>query len=108
MVLDTWTHLSLKAGASASGDSNLAGFKSWIAMVVNKWTIICVLVYVFELFLWFWFLSMVPLSQAILVACFDIFLIALGGRIFFKEHLSSNRIMAISLVAAGVALVGWA
>lgn len=108
MVLDTSAHLSLKVGATAGGDEKLAGVKDWIAMVANRWIVLGVSTYAFKLFFWFWFLSVVPLSQAILVACFDIFLIALGGRLLFKEDISLIRAVAISFVAAGVALVGWA
>ena len=107
MVFDTGAHLCLKIGAITGGDQDAHGIKAWISMICNKWVALGVFTYVFQLFSWFWFLSVVPLSQAMLVACFDIFLIALGGKLLFKEQLGTTRIAAVSLIAAGVALVGW-
>jgi drug/metabolite transporter (DMT)-like permease len=108
MVFDTCAHLCLKAGAVADGGGDVQGIKAWISMISNKWIALGIFTYVFQLFSWFWFLSVVPLSQAMLLACFDIFLIALGGKFLFKEHMSAKRVAAISLIAVGVALVGWA
>lgn len=107
MVFDTTAHLCLKAGATADSDDNHQGIKALLATIKNKWMVLGVFTFVFQLISWFWFLSLVPLSQAMLVACFDIFLIAIGGKLLFKERIGTHRAVAISLIAAGVALVGW-
>jgi multidrug transporter EmrE-like cation transporter len=41
-----------------------------------------------------------------MVACIDILLVMLGGRIFFGEQITGARMLAISLIAVGVLLVG--
>jgi multidrug transporter EmrE-like cation transporter len=33
--------------------------------------------------------------------------VMLGGRLFFRERITPPRAIAIALIAAGVALVGW-
>jgi len=49
----------------------------------------------------------VPLWQGVMVACIDILMVMLGGRIFFGERITPPRVAAISLIAIGVLLVGW-
>ena len=62
--------------------------------------------YVFEFFMWLAFLSLVPLWQGVMVACVDILMVMVGGRIFFGELITAPRVAAISLIAIGVLLVG--
>jgi drug/metabolite transporter (DMT)-like permease len=63
-------------------------------------------IYVFEFLMWLAFLSVVPLWQGVMVACIDILMVMLGGRIFFREKITRPRVLAISLIAIGVLLVG--
>jgi drug/metabolite transporter (DMT)-like permease len=62
--------------------------------------------YVLEFFLWLAFISLVPLWQGVMVASIDILLVMLGGRIFFAEQITPQRLLAISLIAVGVLMVG--
>lgn len=62
--------------------------------------------YVFEFFVWLAFLSVVPLWQGVMVACIDILLVMIGGRVFFGEHITPPRVSAIFLIAVGVLMVG--
>ncbi len=104
LVFDTFGQLSLKAAAGADGH----GLEHWKAMIKDKWIYLGVGAYVIEFFVWLAFLSMVPLSQGVLVGSVNILTVIIGGRIFFKEALTPKRIVASIMVAAGVALVGWA
>ena len=63
-------------------------------------------IYVFEFFMWLAFLALVPLWQGVMIACIDILLVMVGGRVFFGEHITPPRIVAISLIAVGVLMVG--
>ncbi len=63
-------------------------------------------IYVFEFFIWLAFLALVPLWQGVMIACIDILLVMVGGRIFFAEHITRPRLVAISLIAVGVLMVG--
>jgi drug/metabolite transporter (DMT)-like permease len=46
------------------------------------------------------------LWQGVMVASIDILMVMLGGRIFFHEKITPSRVLAISLIAVGVLLVG--
>ena len=63
--------------------------------------------YVVEFFIWLAFLSVVPLWQGVMVASIDILAVMLAGRIFFGEQITPARVLAVSLIAVGVTLVGW-
>ncbi len=53
------------------------------------------------------FLSLVPLSLAVLVGSVDILAVSIGGRLFFGEALTPRRTFSTILITLGVALVGW-
>ncbi|MCA9804302.1 MAG: hypothetical protein KC777_20175 [Cyanobacteria bacterium HKST-UBA02] len=106
IVFDTVGQLAFKAAATI--DEDLDGLARWRHMLKDKWIWIGVGSYVIEFFSWLAFLSFVPLSMGVLVGSINIFAVMLGGRIFFKEPLSASRVTAITLIAIGVALVGWA
>ena len=78
----------------------------WQALALDPLLWLALLIYVFEFFMWLAFLSVVPLWQGVMVASIDILLVMLGGRIFFGEHITAPRVLAISLIAVGVLLVG--
>ncbi|HJU31083.1 MAG TPA: hypothetical protein VJ740_06510 [Hyphomicrobiaceae bacterium] len=78
----------------------------WQALALDPLLWLALLIYVFEFFMWLAFLSVVPLWQGVMVASIDILLVMLGGRIFFGEHITASRVLAISLIAVGVLLVG--
>lgn len=105
ILFDTAGHLSFKAAATVAQDLN--GFKRWIAMLKNRWIWLGMAVFVVEFMLWLAFLSLVPLSQAVLVGSVNILAIMAGGRIFFGETLTGRRVAGSLLIASGVALVGW-
>jgi drug/metabolite transporter (DMT)-like permease len=77
----------------------------WQALAIDPLLWLALLIYVFEFFIWLAFLSVVPLWQGVMVACVDILLVMMGGRIFFGERITAARMLAISLIAAGVLLV---
>jgi drug/metabolite transporter (DMT)-like permease len=105
ILVDTIGQLSFKAAAGISEDSWLG---HWKAMLADRWIWTGIVAYVFEFFLWLALLSLLPLSLAVLLASLNILTITLGGRLVFKEKLSPYRCVGISLIAVGVALVGWA
>jgi len=55
---------------------------------------------------WIALLSLIPLSQAVLIGSVNIITVALAGRLFFGERLYGLRVVAIALIATGVALAG--
>src|SRR5262245_1088280 len=98
-------HLALKAGATI--DLELGTLARWKAMLSDVWVWIGIGAFVAEFFLWLAFLSLVPLSLAVLVGSLDTLAVSIGGKLAFGEALTRRRILSISLITIGVALVGW-
>jgi drug/metabolite transporter (DMT)-like permease len=105
MFSNTAGQLLFKAASLRSQGGGLVGH--WRALALTPLLWLGILFYIPEFVIWLAFLSLVPLWQGVMVASADIVLVMLGGRIFFGERLTSPRILAISLIAIGVFLVGW-
>lgn len=105
LLFDTLGQLSFKAAAIRRGDES--GAAGWLRMLSNRWIWIGIFSYVVEFFLWLAFLSLVPLSVAVLVGSVNILTVMIGGRIFFGEALTPRRLGAALLIGGGMILVGW-
>lgn len=105
LACDTGGHLSFKAAAIAGG--NQQGITRWKTMAGNVWIWVGLAIFVSEFFLWLAFVSMVPLSVAILLGACDIATVSVGGWFFFGEALTLRRVIPTALIAIGVVLVGW-
>ncbi|HEY2387303.1 MAG TPA: hypothetical protein VGK30_10100 [Candidatus Binatia bacterium] len=105
MICVTIGHLSLKAAASVAPDAR--GLARWVAMLKNTWVWIGISAFIVEFGLWVAFLSLVPLSLAVLMGSIDSLAVLVGGRVFFGESLTARRTVSIALITIGVALVGW-
>ncbi|TCV95677.1 EamA-like transporter family protein [Luteibacter rhizovicinus] len=104
VVLDTGGQLAFKA--AASDDRAGEGMARWRYMFARPWLWVGVGCYVFEFLVWIAFLSLVPLSEGVLLGSINIVVIMLAGRWLFREKLTPMRVTGILLVAAGVAIVG--
>ena len=56
---------------------------------------------------YFTFLSLVPLSEGVLLGSINIVAIMIAGRYLFAEKLSRMRVAGILLISIGVTIVGW-
>jgi len=106
IVVDTGGQLAFKAAAGdpAAGD----GIARWRYMLARRWLWIGVVCYGIEFLVWIAFLSLLPLSRAILLGSINIVAIMLAGRLLFGERLTRLRVAGIALVTLGVAIVGLA
>lgn len=104
VVLDTGGQLAFKAAASdpAAGD----GLARWLHMASRPWLWLGIGCYVLEFLAWIAFLSLLPLSQAILLGSINIVAVMVAGRILFGEKLTHLRVAGIVLVTLGVVIVG--
>lgn len=104
VVLDTVGQLAFKAAAGdpAAGD----GLARWKYMAVRPWIWLGIGSYVFEFLIWIAFLSLLPLSEAILLGSINIVAIMIAGRFLFGEKLTPLRLTGIVLVTLGVVIVG--
>jgi drug/metabolite transporter (DMT)-like permease len=104
VVLDTGGQLAFKAAAGddAAGD----GLARWKYMATRPWLWLGIGCYVIEFLVWIAFLSLLPLSQAILLGSINIVAVMVAGRLLFGEKLTRLRVTGIVLVTLGVAIVG--
>jgi drug/metabolite transporter (DMT)-like permease len=104
VTLDTGGQLAFKA---AAGDPNAGdGMARWRYMAARPWIWIGIVAYVAEFLLWIAFLSLIDLSEGVLLGSINIVVIMIAGRILFREKLTPMRVAGILLVTAGVAVVG--
>lgn len=102
IFLDTAGHLSFKAAA----DKKAAESGSWLAMAHSVYLWIGIACFCLEFAVWFALLSLIPLSQAVLVGSINIVVLMIAGRLLFRERLDRLRVGGMILIAAGVALAG--
>ena len=104
LLLDTAGQLAFKK--AASGPATAVGVLAWRAMLGQTWVWLGIACYCVEFVSWLAFLTLLPLSAAVLLATFNIVTVALGGWMFFGERPTSLRVCGMALVAAGVGMVG--
>ena len=105
LVLDTGGQLAFKA---AAGDERAGdGLARWKYMLARPWIWVGIGCYVAEFLVWIAFLSLVPLSEGVLLGSINIVAIMVAGRFLFKEKLTPLRVTGILLVAVGAAVVGF-
>ena len=104
IVLDTGGQLAFKA---AAGDEEAGdGLARWKHMAARPWLWLGISCYVIEFLVWIAFLSLIPLSEGVLLGSINIVAIMVAGRFLFGEKLTRLRVAGILLVMLGVAIVG--
>ena len=104
ILLDTFGQLSFKA--AASGADLGEGFARWKGMARRPWIWCGIVCYIGEFLVWLAFLSLLPLSEGVLLGSINIVAVMIAGRLLFAEKLSPLRVLGIALIAGGVAVVG--
>ena len=103
VVLDTAGHLAFKSAAVTEHETEL---RRWKAMLSSPRLWIGIVCFCLEFAIWFALLSLIPLSQAVLIGSINIVVVMLAGRVFFREPLNGFRAGGMWLIAIGVALAG--
>ena len=106
LIGNTAGQLLFKAAAMRASSGNSVGHY-WLALGTQPMLWIAIIIYVVEFFVWMAYLAVVPLWQGVMVASIDILVVLLAARIFFGEAITQPRVVAVSLIAIGVGLVGW-
>ncbi|UUC93924.1 MULTISPECIES: EamA family transporter [Comamonas] len=104
VLVDSGGQLAFKAAASEPGHRN--GTERWRFMLTRPWLWVGIACYVAEFLVWLAFLSLVPLSDGVLLGSINIVAIMILGRVLFREKLAPMRVAGIVLVSIGVAIVG--
>lgn len=105
LLCDTAGQLAFKAASLRSHGST--GWRHWALLLRQPLLWLGIAAFLAEPLLWLAFLSMVPLSQGVMLGSANILGVMLGGWLFFHERLTARRIAAIALIGTGVVLVGW-
>ncbi len=103
IVLDTTGHLAFKSVAVTEDDAALGRWKK-MRSTPRLWAGMgC---FAAEFVLWLALMSLIPLSQAVLIGSINIVVVMIAGRVFFHERLDKMRVAGMTLIAVGVALAG--
>src|ERR1700754_1114088 len=102
--LDTVGQLAFKA--AAGGPDAGEGLARWKHMLGRPWLWLGGACYVVEFLVWIAFLSLVPLSDGVLLGSINIVVVMLAGRWLFGARLTPLRLTGMALVSLGVAIVG--
>jgi drug/metabolite transporter (DMT)-like permease len=105
LLCDTTGQLAFKAASERAGD--LDGVRRWRAMLSSPALWLGIGAFVIEPLLWLWFLSLMPLAEAVMLGSVNIVGVMIGGHLLFGEELNHRRLTAIVLISVGVAMVGW-
>lgn len=103
IVVDTVGHVAFKRAATTEHDSEFHRWKSMLSSFPIWLGIFC---FCLEFVLWLVLLSILPLSLSVLLSGFNTVAIMLAGRLIFREMLEPLRILGITFITIGVALVG--
>src|SRR5437764_1241646 len=104
VVLDTAGRVAFKSAAVS--EQGFTEWQRWKRMLRSPALLAGIVCFCLEFVVWLALLSLIPLSQAILIGSINIVSVAVAGRIVFGERLGSTRTAGIALIAIGVALAG--
>ncbi|MCL2020848.1 MAG: EamA family transporter [Betaproteobacteria bacterium] len=104
LATDTCGQLAFKAAAIENREAK--GWEHWRHMLRRPWIYLGATAYIVEFVAWLAFLSTVTLSEGVLLGMAAVVTVMVGGRLWFKERFTRPRIIGVSLVLVGVALVG--
>lgn len=103
IIVDTVGHIAFKRAATVGHDSEL---HRWQIMLTSLPIWIGIFCFCLEFLLWLVLLSLLPLSLGVLLSGFNTVAIMIAGRLIFQEVLDPLRILGITFITVGVALVG--
>jgi drug/metabolite transporter (DMT)-like permease len=105
LILETGSHLALKSASLRAGEKS--GVRYLLRIAIQPPFFFALVCFVLGFLAWLAFLSRVPLGQGVMAGSLTIVGVMVGGRLMYGERLSRARIVAVMLIATGVALVGW-
>ena len=105
LLLDSTGHLCLKAASMHA--HRTAGKHYWWRLSRQPALWGGLAAFACEFMAWLAFLTLVPLSTAVMVSCLNMAGVVIGGRLFFQETITPERALALTLIVCGVGLVAW-
>lgn len=108
LACDAAGQLAFKRAASGDGIVASSWWRVWRQFAADPWVWMGIGCFVLEFFLWLGVLSVLPLSRGVLLGSASTLVMLAGGRIFFRERVGFLQLLGALLIAAGVAVVGFA
>jgi drug/metabolite transporter (DMT)-like permease len=106
VFLETGGQMFLKVTGIKSMSGAIYPFNYWVNIFSKPWIWIAFCCYFLQFLIWLAFLSLVSLSQGMLLGSINIVAIMIGGHLIFGEKVNFLRLSGILLIAIGVAIVG--
>ncbi len=103
ITVDTIGHIALKSVAITEHENELG---RWKMMLGSKKLWVGISCFCIEFIIWLVFLSLIPLSQAVLLGAINMVSIVIAGRLIFSDRLDAMRIIGVVLIGVGVIFVG--
>lgn len=100
----TTRQVAFKAASHSASIDRGAGY--WVRLLRSPLLWIGIVSFVGEALFWLGFISVVPLSTAVMLGTLNIATVMIAGRIFFGDKITPIHAVAIALIAGGVVLVG--
>jgi drug/metabolite transporter (DMT)-like permease len=104
-ILDTVGQVALKFAATADQKKSTE-IERWKSMLSSFPLWIGIVCFCLEFIVWLAFVSVLSLSQGVLLGAINMVSIVIAGRIIFKEKLDRMRLLGMGLITLGVILVG--
>jgi len=105
VVLDSGGRIAFKIAATNPAPEL---DRRWTQMFRSAPVWIGILCFAVEFVAWLALLSLIPLSQAVLIGSINIVTVAIAGRLLFRERMIPLRLAGLALIAIGVMLAGGA
>ena len=106
VCLDTCGRVAFKAAAASRAGDRKAETGRWSRMLRSAPLWFGVFCFGLEFVAWLALLSLIPLSQAVLIGSINIVTVAIAGNLLFRERMRPLRLAGIALIAVGVGLAG--
>ena len=98
-------HIALKF-AAISDQQETTALARWKSMLGSFPLWVGIVCFCLEFVVWLAFLSVLTLSQGVLLGAINMVSIVIAGRLIFKERLDRMRLVGMALITVGVIFVG--
>jgi len=103
VIVDTIGHMAFKHAAIIEHETEWRRWKEMLSSFPLWLGIVC---FCLEFALWMVLLSILPLSLGVLLGAINMVAIMFAGRVIFGEMFDPMRVLGMTFITIGVALVG--
>ena len=104
LACDTAGQLCLKAASLSAGKEDGS---HWLRLARSPWLWFGIAAFALEFVFWLSFLALVPLGVGLFIGSANVVCVMAGAYLLFGEKLTPQRLAAMAMIVAGIAMVGW-